>query len=158
MSDDVSSCLCVCCSVCLTVYMYMSMHICVCLSVCILSQTVKICLKLEPHWQNVLRFAFLHAHVRTRVWTFTMYVDRSNAAHCNTHIFYKSTVCAYLMGMCVAWQQCTCVVSSIRILSPTECIHSGLVHKHARSYMCVVSCTYIIATKGVCIDTFRPCA
>ena len=85
-----------------------------------------------------------------------MYVDRSNAAHCNTHVFYKSTVCAYLMGMCVALQQCTCVVSSIRILSPTECIHSGLVHKHARSYMCVVSCTYIIATKGVCIDTFRP--
>ena len=73
-----------------------------------------------------------------------MYVDRSNAAHCNTHVFYKSTVCAYLMGMCVALQQCTCVVSSIRILSPTECIHSGLVHKHARSYMCVVSCTILL--------------
>ena len=63
---------------------------------------------------------------------------------------------AYLMDTCVALQQCMCVVSYILILSPTECkwIHSGLVHKRVRSWMCVVSCTYI-ATKGVCIMHIR---
>ena len=102
-----------CGRVCPTVYVCLCIYACLFVCVYLKSNSLDM-FEGRTTLTKLLRFAFLHAHVRTRVWTFTMYVDRSNAAHCNTHVFYKSTVCAYLMGMCVALQQCTCVVSSIR--------------------------------------------
>ena len=153
-------CLAVVVSARLCVYVYAFMR--ACLSVYILSQTVKICLKVLHFCTRMCVRMFGHSRVFGYSRCMWMY-DRSNAAHTlsTKHGGRRGQICnncayAYLMDTCVALQQCMCVVSYILILSPTECkwIHSGLVHKRVRSWMCVVSCTYI-ATKGVCIMHVR---
>ena len=150
----------------------MSMHLCVSVCLCVYLKSNSLDMfEGRTTLTKLLRFAFLHAHVLyVRVFGYSrcmcgcMIVQMQHiAAHTlsTKHGGRRGQICnncayAYLMDTCVALQYCMCVVRYIVILSPAECkwIHSGLVHKRVRSWMCVVSCTYI-ATKGVCIMHVR---